>query len=86
MLNSNIMTAAMDIQTGRVRYIDMATREDILATKMDRVVVDGKQMPCYLKKVDGEMSEYWYKNNKEIENADELTDNLVVLPQSQWEE
>lgn len=89
MIDTKILSSAIDLVTGRLRYHFIDSSEDILALKVDRVVSSEMEIPCYLVGEvvsDGVLSEKWEKNGQEVCDENELTNNKIILPMSQWDE
>lgn len=88
MIDFKKLTPSIEIKEGKVVYKTVST-EDILATKVDRVVSLDNETPCYMVSQqisDGEICEKWIKNGIEVQDESELTNNKIILPMSQWEE
>ena len=88
MIDFKKLTPSIEIKEGKVVY-KMVSTEDILATKVDRVVSLDNETPCYMvsqQVSDGEICEKWIKNGIEVQDESELTNNKIILPMSQWEE
>lgn len=88
MIDFKKLTPSIEIKEGKVVYKTVST-EDILATKVDRVVSLDNETPCYMvsqQVSDGEICEKWIKNGIEVQDESELTNNKIILPMSQWEE
>ena len=88
MIDFKKLTPSIDIKEGKVVYKTVSS-EDILATKVDRVVSLDNETPCYMvsqRISDGEICEKWIKNGIEVQDESELTNNKIILPMSQWEE
>lgn len=87
MIDFKWVKTSIDINRGKVVYKTVSS-EDILATKVDRVVSLDNETPCYMVSQqisDGEICEKWIKNGIEVQDEAELTNNKIILPMSQWE-
>ena len=68
MIDFKKLTPSIEIKEGKVVYKTVST-EDILATKVDRVVSLDNETPCYMvsqQVSDGEICEKWIKNGIEV--------------------
>lgn len=83
MIDTKILSVAMDLAIGRLKYHFIDTREQILATKLDRVVSRQGDTPSWLVKItDG--NEVWIKDGLELEREEDISNNRYTLPMSQY--
>lgn len=85
MIDCKMLSEASNIQKGAVCYNNITAREDILGLKVDKVVSIKNQEVTILNKINDDGSEVWTRSGIELNNTCDISENLMILPQSQWE-
>lgn len=88
MLDINKISNGISLKTGRLVYRDIGM-DSLAVLGVDSVVSIDRDTPTYLVKqtTDSEsVSQKWIKNGIELDNEGDITNNQIILPQSQWED